>query len=180
MSQEQTAMPEPKKAAAAGGAPASDGGDKVVPIAKAQPKKIAMVDFQLNVAGQMYNTWLASVAVGVTERDCLQPEFWAHVARKINPMDRIEVWAKDGAWFGEFRVIFSADREARVQKVQKVDIDANLTDDINKDPEYLAKWIAPPVKYGVIRKSDGEIVAKNFATVAHAELWIAQRRRATA
>ena len=149
--------------------------DKVVPIRRV--KKILEADFINNVAGQAYQTWLASVAVGVTEQDCLDPDFWNNVAKKIRPMDRIEVWAKDGIWFGEFRVIFSDDQTARLQKVHSAAIDTTLTTNLSGDSEYIAEWIAPPVKYGVRRKSDREVVAKGFETLFEAHQWIARRSR---
>jgi len=173
MSQEPQTMPKDKTASAGATPPAPPTDGKVVPIKKG--KRILEPDFMLNVAGQAYQTYLANVAVGVTDQDCLEPLFWANVARKVKPMDRIEVWAKDGVWFGEFRVVFADNTAVRLQKVQRADIDASLTTDLSDDSDYTAGWIAPPLKYGVRRKSDKEVVASNFETLFDAHQWISRR-----
>ena len=172
-------MPEAKTATAGAtppAPPAPPAETKIVPLRKVQ-KKIAEPDFMLNVAGSAYNFWIATVGVGVTEQDCQDPVFWHNVSKRLNPRDRIEVWAVDGSWFGEFRVIFADEREARLQKVHRADVDVNLTSNLGDDPEYTAEWVSPPVRYGVRRKADNVIVARNCNTLADAQLWIMKRRK---
>jgi len=104
----------------------------------------------------------------------LDPEFLAHVAGRLGPGDRLEILPECMTYYAEALVVDATPLSARVQLVLgPVALAAGeqvLASDI-----FDARWISPTVRFGVIRKSDGAVMAKQFETKADAERWIAQR-----
>lgn len=51
---------------------------------------------------------------GTTVEDMLKPAYWAHVAAKLRPSDRIEALAEDGSWMAVFHVVAQGPNWAKV------------------------------------------------------------------
>lgn len=109
----------------------------------------------------------------------LQPEFWAHVAAKLRPWDRIEVRPANGAYFAELIVVASDRLSAKVHVLRKVDltpIPATEADEPEIDrviamPDgYVAK-LGRNRKFRVLRESDKTVLVEDLATMEEAEQW---------
>lgn len=126
-------------------------------------KKLAESDRELTEYVQEFHT--ATPAVGTTREDVMNPVFWSNVARYIKPLAKIHVMPKDGAWYGEYLVLYSDNLHVKLHELCYHELDAAKESGADV---YIAKWISPPVKFGVIRKSDGDVVKAGFSTKADA------------
>lgn len=121
--------------------------------------------------------YVANVAEGTTIESVTDPGFWAHVAAKLRPFDRIEVREDTGAYWAELLVL-SADRLwAKVHVLQCHELDAVQVAD---NAEYEVMWRGPHHKHSVIRKADRSMVKHGFASKAEAATWMANHAKAMA
>lgn len=100
-----------------------------------------------------------------------EPSYWAHVAEKMKPFDRVEVRAEDGSYYAELIVLASERLAARVAEIVKVDLEVP-EQEINS--EYKVKWKGPQHKWAVVRISDGETVHKGSDTPEQAQKALAE------
>jgi hypothetical protein len=113
---------------------------------------------------------------GTTLEDLLDPLYWKLTARRFVPGDELRVVPEDGAWYAHLFVTFASISEVFVQELfykKLVNVDESQID----TGEYEAKWIAPPVRFGVRRKSDQEVIKSGFATLDKAVEWMHQNVR---
>jgi len=121
--------------------------------------------------------WRAVVNGGVTLDEILHPLFWAHVAHRLKPHDRISVVTDDNAFWYDLLVISTGKERAYVTPLNAVDINAAM-DRIEgiggAIPASLTSatvaWKGPQAKYCVLH---GEtVVQSKFATKAEAQSWL--------
>lgn len=134
--------------------------------------------FFLESAGQKVRVWVAAPPVGVVLDDMLRPEFWAHVARKLEPLAQILVFPEDGTWEAELRVRDTAKLAARVSVIRhtKWPDPAGL----GSGERYEIEYRGPAHRYCIRRKSDNEIVEVGFATKEAAAARIPELLKAAA
>ena len=116
----------------------------------------------------------ASPAVGHTMEHMLTPAYWAHVAPKLKPWDRVEVRAEDGTYYAEFLVLACDRTWARMHVLRWDDLstqDVSLTEASQASAAFEVKH-TPNLRWHVIRKSDRQIMHKEAQTRADAETWL--------
>lgn len=140
-------------------------------------------------------TWTASPQHGTPFEKLLDPNYWAHVAPKLKPWDRIEVQPDGFAYFAELIVVDSDRLWARVKVVRFVDfstkpIETSQTaldlgdagdqvslsredpdEDDNVDTDYLVEFKGSN-KWSVIRKSDGAVLKSGYPNKGSANKWL--------
>jgi len=144
----------------------SDGKAVMPPI----KKKITLLSDKFKGAEYARNIWSATSAVGVALEDVLKPEYWAHVAMKLTPSDRIEVVAEDGSFFAELYVQDKDKTWAKVFLLRHVVLDP--LEKIDPTLDFKVDWRGPANRYGVIRKSDNTVIKDGFATKGEAARFI--------
>lgn len=92
----------------------------------------------------------------------ISPEYWAHVAHTLNPLDRLEIVPDDFEYFAELMVVGTSTQAAKVVVLRKEDIGGKETLP-QPGAEYIAKHKGPAWGWCVIRVSDGEVMLKNFS-----------------
>lgn len=108
----------------------------------------------------------------------LEPPFWAHVAAKLKPYDRIEVIAEDNAYFAELLVLETGRMWAKVRMLTHVMLDAGHGEDdamiaaAEGDPEYRIEFKGPHRKHVVVRNSDDAVVKEGISTKGEASQWL--------
>ena len=111
---------------------------------------------------------------GASLNDVCAPDYLGHVAAQLRPGDLLEIMPECMSWYAEAIVVDATKLSARIQPtLGPVSIDAGeqvLASDI-----FAARWISPTARFGVVRKADDQLMAKQFPTKADAEQWIAQR-----
>lgn len=124
--------------------------------------------------------WHVTADKGETRESILAPTFWAHIASRLRPLARIEVFAADGSWFSELIVrsvgpTGARPTEARVVELRHVDLDAAdaVSRDVAPDTSLEAVWKGPSVKWVAQRKGDKMVQESGFGSKADAEAWIA-------
>jgi len=107
----------------------------------------------------------------------LQPKYWANVAYKFKPGDRIEVTAENGEWYAELMVIACARLWAKVAPLRFVELteaapagEAAAESDPAND--YKVGWGGNSAKWRVTRESDKQVLRDKFQTREEAESWL--------
>lgn len=116
---------------------------------------------------------------GVTLADVIKSDYWTHVAPQLRIGHRIEIMAPDGAWWAMLLVRAVGRHEAVVQALQHVVL-GQAAEVSPADVPYEIKWRGPARQFGVIRKSDGEVIKDQFAVREHAALWLTNHMRSMA
>ena len=100
----------------------------------------------------------------------MKPEYWSHVARQLNPTDRVEVIAEDNSWFAEVLVMSTGPNWARVKLLRYTPLaeksakaDAPVT-----NPQFDVNYGGVSAKHRVVRLSDKSVIKDGFATKAEA------------
>jgi len=96
---------------------------------------------------------------GTKIEDMLEPEYWAHVARKITPYDIIEVVPEDGSFYARLFVTNTGKLWAKMHKLEYVELSAKRPS-VMLD-KYEAKYSGPSVKWRIVNKSDGALVVED-------------------
>lgn len=116
---------------------------------------------------------------GITLSDVMKPEYWAHVAARLNRADRIEVVAEDFAWTADLIV---ADRGRTWAKMLVLRQSAHGEDDLSAGEKrrntqrenYTVKPAMGGHGYAVWDRSVNAIAAK-FPTEDECERWIERK-----
>ena len=129
-----------------------------------------LLQHQMTSAEFARNVWHVHPEEGVTVEDMLDPKFWAHVAKSLKANDRIEVSPMTGSWYAELLVRGASDTEAAVGLLSWVEFDSAAP----VSEEYEVRFRGRR-RWGVLRKSDGVIVAEDLAIKKMAEDWVADQ-----
>ena len=117
---------------------------------------------------------------GVTIEQITSPEYWANVARRINPHDTIEVVPEDGAFYALLFVTNTGKLSVKTQVLQFVELSEKKPVVTLQDVDDLfdIAYGGGVAKWRVIRKADKEAVSKEpFENRAEAEAWLKQNIR---
>lgn len=106
-----------------------------------------------------------------------KPEFWAHVAAKLKPMDRIEVFEESGKYWAELMVLSTGKMMAKVAVLRKIDLQEPTAPEMDM-VEYEVNWGGPHKRHRVVRKSDKEVIKDEFGTKEEAQAWLADHLKA--
>jgi len=118
----------------------------------------------------------------VAHEDVLKPEFWVHVASKLqitgegaNPL--IEVMPKDGSWFALLIVVSASNVHAKCVSVLYKQLEKKaVTKKMAEDPDFDVKNKGGDKKFTIIRKADKAIVKEGFNTGEEALFWLDENR----
>lgn len=105
---------------------------------------------------------------GVAWEQVLQPEFWAHVARRVKRYDRIEVIAEDGSYYGDLLVTDTRRGGLIVEPLFFKGLEGPAERVIDMD-DYEIRYKGKHWQWTVIRKSDNHAVLRSFETAAKAQ-----------
>lgn len=130
-----------------------------------------MTDGRVKLADHARNVHVVSVPVGVTINDLLVPSYWAHVARKIKPRDRLELWAEDRAWFADAIVVKASRLDVTIRVVSHLDLDAVPVHAPSRRDGYHVDYGGSVDQYRVIRDGDSQVMTLGL-TKGEAEQWI--------
>lgn len=131
----------------------------------------------LSVADYKRTLWFVTSSEGVTVEHVLEPEYWAHVAQRMKPFDRIELVSYDGTWMVDLLVITTGKTAAKVIKLHEYTLDGTYADlsSVNRTHEIKHRG---PRKWSIIRISDGAVVKENIDTRDDAERELADYMKA--
>lgn len=112
-----------------------------------------------------------------TKEDLLKPEYWAHVANKLRPWDRLEVRSDDGTFFAELLVLESSRVWARVHLLQHITLtSADVAQTQARNQDYEVRFRGPVLKWCAIRLSDAEPIKERMGSKEEAQAFLAAYR----
>lgn len=126
-----------------------------------------------HLAEHQRNIWHVDVEIGTTAEDLLNPAYWAHNARELRVLDRIEAHSEDGTWFAEYLVQDAGMNFAKVAMLRKCELAAVTPQGST------ALLIGHVVEYGgkhaqfrVVREVDRKVLKDGLKTKADAFVWL--------
>ena len=120
--------------------------------------------------------WFVNASHNVTLKEIIKPEYWANVAPQLSVKDRIEVYAEDGTYYAELMVT-QLPQKTETKQVNWAAVKLMRVVDLTKDEEagkvplpagFVAKFLDPKRKWGIERKSDGNILVDKQASEVEA------------
>lgn len=142
-------------------------------VQQLNPSRMEGAEYQRNV-------WVMTAHENTTPSDLTDRAYWAHVAGKLKPWDRIEARANDGTWYAEFLVLEAGRTWAKVHMLHCASLtsaDVAMSQATAMMP-YEVKFRGPHCKWSVIRKSDHEVVHEFEETQGSAIDWLNNRMKA--
>lgn len=127
--------------------------------------------------------WVIELPTGVTVDDALVPEFWAHVGKKLRPLNRIELQAQDMTFIAECIVLAAGPGFAKVKMLEYYSLAESAESAAEQmtaaviEGQYEVKWNGPSHKWVVIRVSDGMMLQTGFPAQADAQIWALSHQR---
>jgi hypothetical protein len=148
--------------------------------AKVEAKKPAVPPTRMQLAEQVRNIWALTVPVDTTIKDLLDPGYWAHLARQLQPGDRIEVEPDNGAYFAELRVLDAGNQYAKVMVLREVKLDVVEPSASVSVPGHTVEWSGRHTKWRVVRDADRKTLKDGLPTKADGYGWLANYSKALA
>jgi hypothetical protein len=109
-----------------------------------------LLENRFAVAETKRNQWFATCPQDITPDDVLRPDYWAHIARMLNPLDEIIVTVDTCAWRSVLLVEDAWNTGARVQRLSHHDL--TLTEEPENTEGLRVQWRGPHAKWCVTRK----------------------------
>ena len=103
------------------------------------------------------NHWFADIPAGVTMETIMRPDYWAHHAQFLRPLDQIEAFCEDGSWEALFRVMFVSVAEVKLSIIYSVEHDSSDEEEVASDLHEI-KWKGPALKFCVVHKGTKEVI----------------------
>jgi hypothetical protein len=122
------------------------------------------------------NSWFVVPEVGTPLTAVLEPGYWAHIAARLRPNDRIEVDAEDGSWTALLIVQSVSRLAATVAVLFSRELAAPEPAALPEDLRVM--WKGPMHKHAVVRLSDDKkILQSGFDSKVTALAWMAMNAR---
>lgn len=136
------------------------------------PKPIGERYFSMKESKQ--TEWFALVNADVHPDDCLRREFWSQIVPKVAYGSRIIVFPENRAWYGEL-IVFGMGIgwvEARwaVGPIKAPSSTLNYT----AASDYEVKELGEIKRWGVVRRSDGQVSHSGEVSQEAASRWLAE------
>jgi len=130
-----------------------------------------------NTAEHVRTVYTATIPTGIEPEDLAKPAFWAHIAGKLRPWDRIEAIAEDGRYFVELLVLSANMTDANVVQINHRKLQTVQSGEAELLRDYSVSH-TPATNWRVVRKSDKRTMVEGLKSRDEAVTWIATNRRA--
>lgn len=144
--------------------------------AKPKEKPTLMPGGRFALAEQVRTVYCATAEAGVTFKQMLETDYWAHIARQLKAYDLIECRSDDGTFWGLAVALEVGRNWAKLHQLQYVALDtkdvAQTRTAKEADAAYRVEWKGPVKKHTVIRNKDDAIVHEGAASKNDAQAWL--------
>jgi hypothetical protein len=144
----------------------------------AAPRAYKLLGTKLQLAEHKRNIHYADAPKGTTVNALTTPEFWANVASRMRPNDRIEVMPEDGLFFAELMVRSCGPNWAHVEMLRFHQFES-AESLLEKSKTHKVEYNGAS-KWHVIRLSDRAVLTKGHDTPELAAAWLAANLKAVA
>jgi hypothetical protein len=150
-------------------------------VAPAQPAKriVVLTEQHIGLAEDKRRDWVVDAEDGTLPEDVTRPEYWAHVAGKFTPHDRIEVRQEAGEWIIELIVISCERNWASVHIAAFHELGQRDDTAPRASIKHKVVYKGHIKKHCVVRLSDSMAIQEGLQTKAQAEEWLANHERVT-
>lgn len=130
---------------------------------------------------QMAVTYYAVPAAGTPFERIMQPDYWAHIARRVKVGSEIVVQPEDGAYYARLLIVYVATGTVQVKELMYVELIAPVGDTVAEE-DITIRYSGPIAKWRVTRNSDGCVLAEGavVATKALAQQFVLNYRQSMA
>lgn len=138
--------------------------------AKKEREVPSVVPNRVQMAEHGRNIHLVTAESGEFPKDFLQPEFYAHVAKDMRPMDHVEIRTDDGTYWAELLVTEAASNWAKVHMLREAQLQS--PGEQPSDKRFRVEWKGPHLKHCVIRAKDSSVIHSGDAQRKDSILWL--------
>ena len=138
----------------------------------------AISEDRITFSRSVRNEWIVTVPAGTLPEDLSVPEYWKHVvqAKRFKAGDDIIARCEDRTWRATYEIRDVGPQHATLA-ILKPDSDGvcrfgKIADLSLETGTHYVKFINNVYKHGVRRKSDDELVEKNFENAELAAAWM--------
>jgi hypothetical protein len=139
---------------------------------------IAVSNHLLKSAEHARAVWSISIPNDHGKQHILNPDYWAHCALQFRRGDFIEIIRDDLTAYFKCIIIDSGRIYAKLKLIEEKDLSSEVKEAISlrsgELDKFEIKWINIGSKYGVFRKSDGQVIEQGLATKEDAEEYLAK------
>jgi hypothetical protein len=147
---------------------------------KKEPKRAVILNPQrMELSEQWRQDWVVNAEEGTSVTDVLDPQYWAHMAARMQPYDHIEVRLETGEWLMQLLVLSVGRNYVQVHLLQKYELQA-AESDMPSAQRHRVEWKGPQRKWVVTRISDSQVIQEGLADKAAGGLWLSNHERVTA
>lgn len=144
-----------------------------------EKRTVILPEARMALAEQWRQDWVVNAAEGDKLADVLKPDYWAHVASKMQPLDHVEVRAETGEWIAQLLVTTVGRNWAHVKLLQEYRLVSEDAGRVEAASPYDIAYKGPQRKHCVIRKADAAVLAEGLGTKVEAMSWLDQYQRTT-
>lgn len=149
------------------------------PAEVAKKRDVVLVEKRLGLVESKRQDWVVEAEEGTTVEDVLDPLYWAHVAARFTPYDRIEVRIDTGEWMLDLIVLQAARNYARVHVLTKYELVDASAEVPGAAIKHRVEWKGTHKKWCVIRNADSALVQAELQTKELANEWLTNHERVT-
>lgn len=138
----------------------------------AAKRAMTLPEARFALAQHVRQFWVVDAEAGTTIKDVVDPVYWAHVAPKFSPFDRITVQIETGEWMLELLVIDRARNWAKVRVLHEYQLHEEADSAATPESAYEVKWGGNHHKWRVLRKDDNQEISGKHADQESAKAWL--------
>lgn len=147
---------------------------------KKEAKRAVILNPQrMELAEQWCQHWVVNAEEGTTVSDVMDPQYWAHMAARMQPYDHIEVRLETGEWLLQLLALSVGRNYVQVHLLQKYDLQL-VDSELPAAQKHRVEWKGPQRKWVVTRIADSQVIQEGLADKAAAHGWLANHERVTA
>lgn len=134
-------------------------------------RSVSITPERMSLSEMARQEWVATAEFGTLLTDLTKPEFFAHMAQRMQIYDHVEVIAEDGSWIADLIIMNKGSNWTQNHIKYKHEFKAEEVQQGLNEPEYRISWKGPHLMFCVERIADNARI-KEKMTREEAQLWL--------
>jgi len=147
--------------------------------AQAEKRVVILNPQRMELAEQWRQDWVVNAEQGTTIGDVLDPQYWSHMAYRMQPYDHIEVRLETGEWLLQLLVLSVGRNYVQVYLMVKHDLQG-VGEDAPVAMKHKVEWKGPQHKWVVTRLADSQAIQSGLESKEIANTWLSNHERVVA
>lgn len=146
----------------------------VVPPPAGARKMVPLQEMRFKQREILQNEWAINAPKGTTIEDMLTPTFWAHVASKVNPRDKITIMTDDCRMYVELIVFAKGQNWLQVQVFGAPVYASSEMANASMADDYRIEYGGLQNHWQIVRVADGRLIKSDgtLKSEQEARLWL--------